>query len=102
MTLVIPALVFPNTWKYITSVPAWSKVNYAYLIPRPVQANDIFSDSSSACENNTLTLSCPRDTAIDIIEVVYGRLNNDVCPISNYTGTTDCSSENATTIIEDR
>lgn len=59
-------------------------------------------DTSTVCENGTLHLSCPRDTSLDIVSAVYGRLNNDVCPVEGGTNVTNCSSENAASIIDDR
>jgi len=57
---------------------------------------------ATACENETLTISCYEQDVIQVINAHYGRLENDICESNIGTPNTDCLFEGTRDVVYDR
>lgn len=52
------------------------------------------------CEHERLTISCPPEKIIHVLEAYYGRQNRETCPSSDeYTSNTNCHAGNSHAIV---
>ncbi|GLV36087.1 Calcium-independent receptor for alpha-latrotoxin [Carabus blaptoides fortunei] len=80
----------PGTYKYLC---------VEYSCPERLE---VVPSKGTACQDSTLTLTCPVGQHLYILLAIYGRLSTTICPTNSLNENTNCTSFNATSVLSSR